>query len=110
MDPYAIKIYLCTIVPAYANIEQTGASNKSELIRTFYNSNYANDSNVVLLDMERYGHTKKYTSYCAGHLTALGYYEFARDLARYISWHIDNNLRDYRFVQFIGNDGEYNYD
>ena len=26
------------------------------------------------------------------------------------SWHIDNNLRDYRFIQFIGNDGEYNED
>ena len=105
-----IKIYLCTIIPAYSNIESSTMTSKSALIRTFYNTNYSDDSNVVLLDMEKYGHAKKYTSYCSGHLSALGYYEFARDLARYISWHIDNNLRDYRSIQFIGNNGEYNAD
>ena len=105
-----IKIYLCTIVPAYANKEYSGYSHKSELIRTFYAENYENDSDVVLLDMEKYSHARRYTSYTAGHLSALGYYRFAKDLASYISWHIDNNLRDYRFIQFIGNDGVYNGD
>ena len=105
-----IKIYLCTIVPAYANKEHSGYSHKSELIRTFYAENYKNDSDVVLLDMEKYSHARRYTSYTAGHLSALGYYRFAKDLASYISWHIDNNLRDYRFIQFIGNDGVYNGD
>ena len=105
-----IKIYLCTIVPAYANKEYSGYSHKSELIRTFYAENYENDSDVVLLDMEKYSHARRYTSYTAGHLSALGYYRFAKDLASYISWHIDNNLRDYRFIQFIGNDGVYSGD
>ena len=105
-----IKIYLCTIVPAYANKEYSGYSHKSELIRTFYAENYENDPDVVLLDMEKYSHARRYTSYTAGHLSALGYYRFAKDLASYISWHIDNNLRDYRFIQFIGNDGVYNGD
>lgn len=105
-----IKIFLCTIIPAYSNVEQTGYRQKSEVIRELYNEKYKEDINVVLLDLEKYGHTKAYTSYTSGHLSALGYYVLARDIARYISWHIDNNLRDYRFIQFIGNDGLYTGD
>lgn len=105
-----IKIFLCTIVPAYSNVEQTGYRQKSEAIRELYNEKYKEDINVILLDLEKYGHTKAYTSYTSGHLSALGYYVLARDIARYISWHIDNNLRDYRFIQFIGNDGLYTGD
>ena len=105
-----IKIFLCTIIPAYSNVEQTGYRQKSEVIRELYNEKYKEDINVILLDLEKYGHTKAYTSYTSGHLSALGYYVLARDIARYISWHIDNNLRDYRFIQFIGNDGLYTGD
>ena len=105
-----IKIFLCTIVPAYSNVEQTGYRQKSEATRELYNEKYKEDINVILLDLEKYGHTKAYTSYTSGHLSALGYYVLARDIARYISWHIDNNLRDYRFIQFIGNDGLYTGD
>ena len=105
-----IKIFLCTITPAYSNVEQTGYRQKSEAIRELYNEKYEGDINVILLDIEKYGHTKAYTSYTSGHLSALGYYVLARDIARYISWHIDNNLRDYRFIQFIGNDGLYTGD
>ncbi|MFQ7132851.1 MAG: GDSL-type esterase/lipase family protein [Dorea formicigenerans] len=105
-----IKIFLCTIIPAYSNVERTGYRQKSEAIRELYNEKYEGDINVILLDIEKYGHTKAYTSYTSGHLSALGYYVLARDIARYISWHIDNNLRDYRFIQFIGNDGLYTGD
>lgn len=105
-----IKIFLCTIIPAYSNVEQTVYGEKSEVIRELYNEKYKEDINVILLDLEKYGHTKAYTSYTSGHLSALGYYVLARDIARYISWHIDNNLRDYRFIQFIGNDGLYTGD
>ena len=105
-----IKIFLCTIIPAYSNVEQAGYEQKSEVIRELYNEKYKEDINVILLDLEKYGHTKAYTSYTSGHLSALGYYVLARDIARYISWHIDNNLRDYRFIQFIGNDGLYTGD
>lgn len=105
-----IKIFLCTIIPAYSNVEQTVYGEKSEVIRELYNEKYKEDINVILLDLEKYGHTKAYTSYTSVHLSALGYYVLARDIARYISWHIDNNLRDYRFIQFIGNDGLYTGD
>ena len=98
-----IKIYLTTIVPAYNSPVYL---HKNEVIKEVANSR----DDVVLLDIAKYGHARAYTSYTAGHLSALGYYTLAKDLARYISWHIDNNLREYRFIQFIGTDGEYTKD
>ena len=98
-----IKIYLMTIIPAYNADDYL---HKNEVIKEFANGR----SDVILLDIAKYGHARQSTSYTSGHLSALGYYMLAKDLARYISWHIDNNLRQYRDIQFIGTDGYYTKD
>ena len=98
-----IKIYLMTIIPAYNADDYL---HKNEVIKQFANGR----SDVILLDIATYGHSRQHTSYTSGHLSALGYYMLAKDLARYISWHIDNNLRQYRDIQFIGTDGYYTKD
>ena len=98
-----IKIYLMTIIPAYNADDYL---HKNEVIKQFANGR----SDVILLDIAKYGHARQCTSYTSGHLSALGYYMLAKDLAKYISWHIDNNLRQYRDIQFIGTDGYYTKD
>lgn len=105
-----IKIFLCTIIPSYAYTKNQSILAKSNLIKELYNETYANDSDVILIDLQKYGHTLPYTSYVAGHLSALGYYQMAKDLAHYISWYIDNNKRDFRFIQFIGSNDTYTGD
>ena len=105
-----IKIFVCTLTPVFSNPRWETYMRKSELIRQVYINNYADDPNIVLLDMERYSHVRQYTSFAAGHFTALGYRQWAQDLANYISWYIDRNMRDFRFVHYIGSDRTYSGD
>ena len=105
-----IKIFVCTLTPQFSNDRFPAYPLKSQLIRDVYEANYGSDPDVFLLDMETYSHVRRYTSYVAGHMTALGYQRWAQDCANYISWIIDNNMRDFRFVQFIGSDRTYSGD
>ena len=97
-----IRIFVCNVIAAY---DGEGYQAKGNLIMNYAAS--LNDPYVIPLDLSQYTHVRPSTSYVAGHLTALGYYMMAYDLARYISWYIDHNKRDFQFVQFIGTDAVY---
>ena len=92
-----MRIAICSCIPAY---DRTGYQAKGQLILNW--AVELNDPNVIPLDLATYSHVKPRTSYVAGHLSALGYYMMALDIARYISWHMDQHKRDFRFIQFIG--------
>lgn len=101
-----MRIAICSCIPAY---DGAGYQAKGQLIYNWAVSQ--NDPNIIPLDLAKYSHTLPRTSYVAGHLSALGYYMMALDIARYISWYMDNNKRDFRFIQFIGSpDAEWSYD
>lgn len=97
-----IRIFVCNVIAAY---DGEGYQAKGNLIKNYAAS--LNDPYVIPLDLAAYSHVRPLTSYVAGHLTALGYYMMAYDLARYISWYIDHNKRNFQFVQFIGTDAVY---
>lgn len=101
-----MRIAICSVIPAY---DGTGYQSKGQLILNW--SKGLNDPNIIPLDLAQYSHVRPRTSYVAGHCSALGYYMMALDIARYISWYMDNNKRDFRFIQFIGSpDAVYDYD
>ena len=94
---YGMKIAICSCIPAYDGV---GYQAKGQLIL-----NWAiglNDPDIIPLDLATYSHVRPKTSYVAGHCSALGYYQMALDIARYISWYMDQHKRDFRFIQFIG--------
>ena len=101
-DNPKIKIFVCTIIPAYASPLTSGYDNVNAMIR-----NFANQENVYLVDLTTYGHTFEDSPYCAGHLTALGYLRMAEDIRNAISHIIHEKPQDFRFVQFIGYNADY---
>lgn len=101
-----MRIAICSVIPAY---DGTGYQAKGQLILNWAKG--LNNPNIIPLDIARYSHVRPRTSYVAGHLSALGYYMMAYDIARYISWYMDQHKRDFRFIQFIGSpDAVYDYD
>jgi lysophospholipase L1-like esterase len=103
-DNTGIKIFVATIIPANGYMT-TAMRTRSQMIRDFVAG--LNDNNVYLLDMWTYGHTDDLLAYDAGHLSALGYLRLAEDYKSYISYVIHNNPDDFRYVQFIGTEYEY---
>ena len=96
-----IKIFVSTVLPAkyypasqYENINQG--------IRDYVKTK--NDSNVICLDLAKYGHTNDKDAYNTGHLSAYGYWRLAKDYANYISWYMNNNSEVFKEIQFIGTD------
>ena len=101
-----MRIAVCSCIPAY---DGSGYQAKGQLILNWAKG--LNNPNIIPLDIAKYSHVKPRTSYVAGHLSALGYYIMAYDIARYISWYMDQHKRDFRFIQFIGSpDAVYDYD
>lgn len=96
-----IKIFVSTILPAkYYPASQY--ENISQGIRNYVKTK--NDSNVICLDLAKYGHTNDKDAYNTGHLSAYGYWRLAKDYANYISWYIHNNSEVFKEIQFIGTD------
>lgn len=101
-----MRIAICSVIPAY---DGAGYQAKGQLILNWAKS--LNNPNIIPLDLAAYSHVRPKTSYVAGHCSALGYYMMAYDIARYISWYMDNHKRDFRFIQFIGSpDAEWSGD
>lgn len=100
-DNQNIKIFVLNIIPATyysgANYQAFSAD-----MLTWLETNYANDPNVIPLDIHQYGHTLDSQYYNLGHLSAIGYRRLAQDLKSYISYIIANNLGVFSEVQFIG--------
>ena len=92
-----MRIAICSVIPAYNG---EGYQRKGQLILNW--AKELNNPNIIPIDLAQYSHVQAETSYVAGHLSALGYYMMAYDIARYISWYMDHHKRDFRFIQFIG--------
>lgn len=98
-----IKIFVCTIIPAYADATFISVyEDVNDLIESF-----ASQENVYCCDLTQYGHEYIESQYAAGHLTAYGYWRMAKDLIAYIGWIMRQYPADFRFIQYIGTDMEY---
>ena len=95
-----IKIFISTIIPAY---DGTNNESMSDIIRDFV----SNRNDCYLTDIAKYSKTKKGTAYEKGHLTALGYMQLAKEYKSYISYIINNNKDDFKFIQFSNTDLSY---
>ena len=98
-----IKIFACTIIPAYAIPITSSYDAVNNMIKTLASTM----ENVYLCDLTEYGHEYINSQYSAGHLTAYGYWRLAKDLIGYIGYIMQKNPEDFRFIQFIGTDMEY---
>ena len=98
-----IKIFVANIIPATSYSSNDYKQFSTDLL-TWLQTTYANDQNVIPLDIQQYGHTASSPTYNCGHLSALGYRRLAEDYKNYISWYIANNKDVFREVQFIGTD------
>lgn len=98
-----IKIFVANIIPA-TSYESQGYMDFSEYLSEWVTTEYANDPDVILLDMQQYGHTKDSPAYNCGHLSALGYNRLAMDYKAYISYIMHVNPVAFREIQFIGTD------
>lgn len=104
-DNPGIKIFICNIVRAQSYGTSEAAATYNQDLKDYVDT--LADPDVVYLDMNTYGHIENSVAFNAGHLSALGYYQMAKDIYAYISWYISLNKDDFRFVQFIGTDGTY---
>lgn len=109
-----IKIFVCTIINSmsYNDIAYSAAAgrleNVNEGIRDYVED--LNDADVILLDLEQYGNLYQSNGYSCGHLSQYGYYRMAQDICNYISWYMNMNKAEFRFIQFIGTNYVYTKD
>lgn len=103
-DNSGIKIFVATVVAANGYMT-TAMASRSQMIRDFVAN--LNDPDVYLVDMWRYAHTDDLLAFDAGHLSAYGYLQLAKDYKAYISYIIRNNPSDFRYIQFIGTNYQY---
>lgn len=101
-----IKIFVANIIPA-SSYSHAGYKAFSNAMLAWLESTYANDVNVIPLDMQQFGHTRDSAAYNCGHLSAIGYARLAQDYKSYISYYISQNLADFSEVQFIGTNYQY---
>lgn len=103
-DNDGIKIFVASIIPARAFVTSS-IIDVNDGIKEFVQG--LNDENVILIDINTYGHTDDSIAYNCGHLSAYGYWRLARDYKALISYYISNNKEQFRTVQFIGTDLTY---
>lgn len=94
-----IEIFVSNIIPA-RSYHTDGYISMSDAIKTYIEG--LNDPQIILLDMQRYGHTYDSDAYNCGHLSALGYQRLAQDYKSYISYHVFMHKTDFKEVQFVG--------
>ena len=92
-----IKIFLATIVPSYAHPSHAGFVTMNQKIREMA----AATQDVYLLDLNIYSELATKEAYNVVHPTAIGYQKLANEIASYISYIINNNLDEFKEVQFI---------
>lgn len=93
-----IKIFICTITPAYSKANSAMAS-FNEKIKSIV-SGYS--SNIYLVDLAEYSECVPGSDYANTHLTAIGYSKMAQELYSIISYTIKQNSTKFKDVQFIG--------
>ena len=98
-----IKIFVANIIPAMS-YSSDGMKKFSADLLEWLKITYANDEDVIPLDIQKYGHTKSADAYNCGHLSAYGYYRLAKDYKAYISYYMNQNPNVFKEIQFIGTD------
>ena len=96
-----IKIFVANIIPASSYHSESYIA-FSDYLLNWVATTYANDENVIPLDIQQYGHTLSQDAYNCGHLSAYGYYRLAKDYKSYISWYMAHNPSVFKEIQFIG--------
>lgn len=94
-----IKIFVCTI-PLSPSYRTPAIIASAQIIKDYVAS--LDDENLYILDLAEYGHLGDSMAYTYGHPTAYGYHVLADDIRRYVSYIIDRNKMDFKFIQFIG--------
>lgn len=97
-DSVGIKIFLCTIIPSYAN----PGNHVYELLNEKIREIATLTDDVYLIDLNAYSDCYSGTPYDNQHLTAIGYQKMAAEIMSLISSTIYHNLDDFKWVQFIG--------
>ena len=94
-----IKIFVCTI-PRTGSLNTQAIRDSAAIIKNYIAG--LQDDDVYVLDLDQYGHLGDATAYNYGHPTAYGYHVLANDIKNYVSWIMNNNKNDFRWIQFIG--------
>ncbi len=97
-----IKIFVAGITKSkwYSNSNYQA---RNEVIKEFASNREG--ENIYFVDLMKY--SRNYDKpFAAGHLTALGYLQQAKEYKNYISYLINKNINNFIDVQFIGTDKE----
>lgn len=95
-----ISIFLCTLTPVYSSAN-SAMSAYNEVIRALVPA-MKDTMNIHLIDLAQYSKCLPNTAYVNTHLTALGYTQMANEIYAMISYTINQNLDDFKNVQFNG--------
>lgn len=98
-----IKIFVSNLLPAMKYNTQPYTD-----VQNYISAVCSVNTDTWLLDMTQYSECKRNTAYAQEHLTALGYVQEAKELNNYISYIINGNKADFKWVQFIGTNYSWN--
>ncbi len=98
-----IKIFLASLLPNYYYANRSWFAPFRRKLIDIANNN----TDCYFVDLTLYSDCLAGTVYSQGHLTALGYKKESDELIGYISDIMENNIEDFKYVQFIGTDYEY---
>ena len=92
-----IKIFITTLLPNY----YSNMGNIRDIVNNRAKEIVAENDDCYLVDLTTYSECKNNTVYSQGHLTALGYQKEAEELVAYISYLINQNKNDFKYIHFI---------
>ena len=95
-----IIIFLATIVPSYAPNYNENYKAMNNKIKAMVEAT----DNVYLLDLNALSNLTMSGAYNVWHPTAIGYVKMAEEIKSLISYTINQNLDDFKFIQYIGTD------
>lgn len=98
-----IKIFIATLLPNYYFRNETWYQTFRYTIKNIADT----IDDCYYLDMTLFSSCIDDSVYSNGHLTALGYKKESEELLNYISYIIDNNEDDFKYIQFIGSVHDY---
>lgn len=92
-----IKIFITTLLPNY----YSNMGDIRDIVNNRAKEIAAENADCYLVDLTTYSACKDNTVYSQGHLTALGYQKEAEELVAYISYLINQNKNDFKYIHFI---------
>ena len=99
-----IKIFITTLLPNY----YSNMGDIRDIVNNRAKEIAAENADCYLVDLTTYSACKDNTVYSQGHLTALGYQKEAEELVAYISYLINQNKDDFKYIHFINTNYSFN--